>query len=435
MRSSPSRLGGLAAARRRPFQPRRSWAAVGDREPRAVITRHQPVVYNGAGLPGRLDRVRPRADVAGVSARSSWTTAPPTAPRSCGAELRRSAASPITRNATNLGLVGNSSARCCSELADGSELVCIWHHDGVMLPTNLARKVAFLDAHPRPPHSCTPILWLVRTRPRRREPSTGTRPRGATARHWQGAAGTEHFALRTCTTAPWSPSARSARAGAAYEAGPAASGARAAETAVTTRCGCAWRCPGDVGRLARAPRRVPEARRQREQRPCPTGLAGLSTSPPRGPAAGERPRPAASRTLTDLLERVRAALRARGDGLRAAETSYQARFAESRRFSGAGRAACSPGMLWDPPVLVAAAAGGGRRPRRAACTTASAAASPAGRSRSRRPGAPLMLSRAAPRGAPPGRLRAASSAPTATTFIAIGCGGARVELARRHPWS
>ena len=61
------------------------------------------------------------------------------------------------RNAANVGLVGNFNR--CLDLADG-DLLCIWHHDDVMLPENLARKVAFLDAHPAAAfvHS---NLWLV----------------------------------------------------------------------------------------------------------------------------------------------------------------------------------------------------------------------------------------------------------------------------------
>lgn len=49
------------------------------------------------------------------------------------------------RNPKNLGLVGNANR--CLALASG-EYVCIFHHDDVMLPQNLARKVACLDAHP-----------------------------------------------------------------------------------------------------------------------------------------------------------------------------------------------------------------------------------------------------------------------------------------------
>ena len=61
------------------------------------------------------------------------------------------------RNRENLGLVGNFNR--CLDLADG-ELVCIWHDDDVMLPDNLARKVAFLDAHPSTAfvHS---NVWLI----------------------------------------------------------------------------------------------------------------------------------------------------------------------------------------------------------------------------------------------------------------------------------
>lgn len=49
------------------------------------------------------------------------------------------------RNAENLGLVGNANR--CLELSDG-EYVCIFHHDDVMLPDNLERKVHLLDEHP-----------------------------------------------------------------------------------------------------------------------------------------------------------------------------------------------------------------------------------------------------------------------------------------------
>jgi glycosyltransferase involved in cell wall biosynthesis len=49
------------------------------------------------------------------------------------------------RNTENLGLVGNSNR--CLDLSDG-EYVCIFHHDDVMFPDNLERKVHFLDEHP-----------------------------------------------------------------------------------------------------------------------------------------------------------------------------------------------------------------------------------------------------------------------------------------------
>lgn len=49
------------------------------------------------------------------------------------------------RNAKNLGLVGNTNR--CLELANG-KYVNIWHHDDVMLPDNLERKVRLLDEHP-----------------------------------------------------------------------------------------------------------------------------------------------------------------------------------------------------------------------------------------------------------------------------------------------
>ncbi|MGC2062960.1 MAG: glycosyltransferase, partial [Thermodesulfovibrionales bacterium] len=49
------------------------------------------------------------------------------------------------RNPKNLGLVGNANR--CLELADGI-YICILHHDDVMLPDNLERKVRLLDEHP-----------------------------------------------------------------------------------------------------------------------------------------------------------------------------------------------------------------------------------------------------------------------------------------------
>jgi glycosyltransferase involved in cell wall biosynthesis len=49
------------------------------------------------------------------------------------------------RNDENLGLVGNANR--CLELSKG-EYICIWHHDDVMLPDNLRRKVHLLDEHP-----------------------------------------------------------------------------------------------------------------------------------------------------------------------------------------------------------------------------------------------------------------------------------------------
>lgn len=49
------------------------------------------------------------------------------------------------RNPKNLGPVGNANR--CLELADG-EYVCIFHHDDVMLPENLERKVRILEEHP-----------------------------------------------------------------------------------------------------------------------------------------------------------------------------------------------------------------------------------------------------------------------------------------------
>lgn len=49
------------------------------------------------------------------------------------------------RNDRNLGLVGNENR--CLALAE-SPYVALFHHDDVMLPDNLGRKVAVLDAHP-----------------------------------------------------------------------------------------------------------------------------------------------------------------------------------------------------------------------------------------------------------------------------------------------
>jgi glycosyltransferase involved in cell wall biosynthesis len=49
------------------------------------------------------------------------------------------------RNEKNLGLVGNAN-RCLS-LAEG-EYICIFHHDDVMMPENLERKVRILDDNP-----------------------------------------------------------------------------------------------------------------------------------------------------------------------------------------------------------------------------------------------------------------------------------------------
>jgi glycosyltransferase involved in cell wall biosynthesis len=50
------------------------------------------------------------------------------------------------RNETNLGLVGNANR--CLERARG-EYVTVFHHDDVMLPQNLERKVRVLEAHSR----------------------------------------------------------------------------------------------------------------------------------------------------------------------------------------------------------------------------------------------------------------------------------------------
>jgi len=49
------------------------------------------------------------------------------------------------RNDKNLGLVGNANR--CLDLA-GSEFINIFHHDDLMLPENLQKKVRVLDEHP-----------------------------------------------------------------------------------------------------------------------------------------------------------------------------------------------------------------------------------------------------------------------------------------------
>jgi glycosyltransferase involved in cell wall biosynthesis len=50
------------------------------------------------------------------------------------------------RNESNIGVVGNFNR--CIALAR-ADYVCIWHHDDVMRPDNLARKVKVLDGHPQ----------------------------------------------------------------------------------------------------------------------------------------------------------------------------------------------------------------------------------------------------------------------------------------------
>jgi glycosyltransferase involved in cell wall biosynthesis len=50
-----------------------------------------------------------------------------------------------TRNAQNLGLVGNANR--CLELAD-ADYISIFHHDDAMFPENLELKVRLLDEHP-----------------------------------------------------------------------------------------------------------------------------------------------------------------------------------------------------------------------------------------------------------------------------------------------
>src|SRR4030095_4409310 len=50
------------------------------------------------------------------------------------------------RNDKTLGLVGNFNR--CIELTKG-RYVCVWHQDDVMMPQNLEKKVALLEANPR----------------------------------------------------------------------------------------------------------------------------------------------------------------------------------------------------------------------------------------------------------------------------------------------
>ena len=64
------------------------------------------------------------------------------------AEIVRSISDPrivYFRNEKNLGLVGNANR--CLEHADG-DYIHILHHDDIMQPDNLERKVRVLDAHP-----------------------------------------------------------------------------------------------------------------------------------------------------------------------------------------------------------------------------------------------------------------------------------------------
>lgn len=63
-------------------------------------------------------------------------------------EIVRSFSDPritYVRNPRNLGLVGNSNR--CIELADG-EFICILHHDDIMMPDNIERKVSLMDKCP-----------------------------------------------------------------------------------------------------------------------------------------------------------------------------------------------------------------------------------------------------------------------------------------------
>jgi glycosyltransferase involved in cell wall biosynthesis len=50
------------------------------------------------------------------------------------------------RNPAPLTAVANHNR--CLQLAD-TEYVCLWHHDDIMVPTNLERKVALLERHPQ----------------------------------------------------------------------------------------------------------------------------------------------------------------------------------------------------------------------------------------------------------------------------------------------
>jgi glycosyltransferase involved in cell wall biosynthesis len=50
------------------------------------------------------------------------------------------------KNNTRLGLVGNFNR--CIELAK-SRYICVWHQDDLMMPQNIERKVALLEANPR----------------------------------------------------------------------------------------------------------------------------------------------------------------------------------------------------------------------------------------------------------------------------------------------
>lgn len=64
------------------------------------------------------------------------------------ADIVRSVRDPrltYVRNRENLGVVGNYN--CALNLIE-SEYVCFWHHDDVMLPENLERKVSVLDENP-----------------------------------------------------------------------------------------------------------------------------------------------------------------------------------------------------------------------------------------------------------------------------------------------
>ena len=79
-----------------------------------------------------------------TSSLSSVTIVQPITPKRLSAALTIPRISYV-RNPKNLGLVGNANR--CLELADG-EYVCIFHHDDVMLPDNLERKVRLLDEHP-----------------------------------------------------------------------------------------------------------------------------------------------------------------------------------------------------------------------------------------------------------------------------------------------
>lgn len=60
--------------------------------------------------------------------------------------VRRDGRVSVVRNNKTLGLVGNFNA--CIEHGKGRYL-CIWHQDDVMMPQNIERKIALLEANPQ----------------------------------------------------------------------------------------------------------------------------------------------------------------------------------------------------------------------------------------------------------------------------------------------